>query len=98
LFPQAEDDHIRSASAFLLASRGAWSLGIFLMANWLEISTFFRNQRRGASITAGGRAPPPKEEQVRCTAIIPPYLPCSGATGDAVSQYGFPSKSQPPVL
>jgi hypothetical protein len=66
---QAEDDHIRSASAFLLASRGAWSLGIFLMANWLEISTFFRNQRLGKSIaagsgTGGSRTPPPKEEQV----------------------------------
>ena len=75
MYPQSEDNHIRSASAFLLASRGAWSLGIFLMANWLEISTFFRNQRLGKSIATGsgiggGRAPPPKEEQVRDSELM----------------------------
>ncbi len=61
---QSQDDHIRSASAFLLASRGTWSLAIFLIANWLEITSFFRNQREGKSVAAGGRASPPKEEQV----------------------------------
>lgn len=66
-FTQAQDDHIRSASAFLLASRGLWSLAIFLIANWLEITTFFRNQKETKSVAAGGRASPPKVEQVRAS-------------------------------
>jgi hypothetical protein len=57
----------------LLASRGIWSLVIFLGANWVEISTFFnsRNKQLPASAvgaaavatTAGKTLPPPQAEQ-----------------------------------
>eukprot|EP01038_Epipyxis_sp_PR26KG_P007138 gene7138-9739_t len=35
-----------SVSGFLLASRGVWSLGIFLIANWYEIFDFFATPKR----------------------------------------------------
>jgi hypothetical protein len=67
---QTSDDHIRSASAFLLASRGIWSLVIFLGANWVEISTFFNSRNKqlpasavAATTTAGKSLPPPQAEQ-----------------------------------
>lgn len=46
-----------------------WSLGIFLIANEREITSFFRNKREGQSVSGinGGRAAPPKVEQVRQT-------------------------------
>ncbi len=39
---QSDENVLRTVSAFLLASRGMWSLGIFLLANWNEIHQHFQ--------------------------------------------------------
>ena len=72
LLLQADENSLRSVSAFLLASRGIWSLGIFLAANWNEIYAHFHKileqnkalrNSGNTSTTDGTHSVPPKEEQ-----------------------------------
>ena len=42
-FFKGNEIDLRSISGFLLASRGIWSLGIFLIANWFEIYDYFNH-------------------------------------------------------
>jgi hypothetical protein len=59
---QSDENILRTVSAFLLASRGMWSLGIFLLANWNEIHQHFQSLQ--LKHQSGANVPYiPKEEQ-----------------------------------
>jgi hypothetical protein len=54
----------------MFASRGVWSLGIFVVTNWMDLAYFYRSQQakkqRSLSVAAGTSElmqSPPKEEE-----------------------------------
>lgn len=56
--------NFQTISGFLLASRGVWSLGTFLVANWPAILAYIRNEQQKALFNGNNSYnTPPKEEE-----------------------------------
>jgi hypothetical protein len=70
---QGVETGIHTFCAFLLASRGAWSLGIFVVSHWTELVLYWKNEQmrresisnpRGKSIDHDMLSPPKDEEEL----------------------------------